>query len=95
MAVIRLADPKKDARQVAAIYFPYVINTPITFESEPPDGKEMSSRMEHVLHSYPWLVCFHEDEVMGYAYGGQFRTREAYDRTVETTAVSYTHLRAH
>ena len=46
MAVIRLADPKKDARQVAAIYFPYVINTPITFESEPPDGKEMSPGMK-------------------------------------------------
>ena len=85
MAVIRLADPKRDARQVAAIYYPYVINTPITFESEPPDGNEMSSRMENVLTSYPWLVCVHNDEVMGYAYGSQFRTREAYDWSVETT----------
>jgi len=85
MAVIRLADPKRDARQVAAIYYPYVINTPITFESEPPDGNEMSSRMENVLTSYPWLVCVHDDEVMGYAYGSQFRTREAYDWSVETT----------
>ena len=85
MAVIRLADPKRDARQVAAIYYPYVINTPITFESKPPDGNEMSSRMENVLTSYPWLVCVHDDEVMGYAYGSQFRTREAYDWSVETT----------
>lgn len=85
MAVIRLADPKRDARQVAAIYYPYVINTPITFESKPPDGNEMSSRMEYVLTSYPWLVCVHDDEVMGYAYGSQFRTREAYDWSVETT----------
>lgn len=85
MAVIRLADPKRDARQVAAIYYPYVINTPITFESEPPDGHEMSSRMENVLTSYPWIVCVHDDEVMGYAYGSQFRTREAYDWSVETT----------
>ena len=85
MAVIRLADPKRDARQVAAIYYPYVINTPITFESEPPDGNEMSSRMESVLTSYPWIVCVHDDEVMGYAYGSQFRTREAYDWSVETT----------
>ena len=85
MAVIRLADPKRDARQVAAIYYPYVINTPITFESEPPDGNDMSSRMENVLTSYPWLVCVHDDEVMGYAYGSQFRTREAYDWSVETT----------
>ena len=85
MAVIRLAYPKRDARQVAAIYYPYVINTPITFESKPPDGNEMSSRMENVLTSYPWLVCVHDDEVMGYAYGSQFRTREAYDWSVETT----------
>ena len=85
MAVIRLGDPKRDARQVAAIYYPYVINTPITFESEPPDGHEMSSRMENVLTSYPWIVCVHDDEVMGYAYGSQFRTREAYDWSVETT----------
>ena len=85
MAVIRLADPKRDARQVAAIYYPYVINTPITFESEPPDGHEMSSRMENILTSYPWIVCVHDDEVMGYAYGSQFRTREAYDWSVETT----------
>ena len=85
MAVIRLADPKRDARQVAASYYPYVINTPITFESKPPDGNEMSSRMENVLTSYPWLVCVHDDEVMGYAYGSQFRTREAYDWSVETT----------
>ena len=85
MAVIRLADPKRDARQVAAIYYPYVLNTPITFESEPPDGHEMSSSMENVLTSYPWIVCVHDDEVMGYAYGSQFRTREAYDWSVETT----------
>jgi len=85
MAVIRLADPKKDARQVAAIYYPYVINTPITFESIPPDGIEISSRMEHVLYSYPWVVCVHDNEVLGYAYGSQFRSREAYDWSVETT----------
>ena len=85
MAVIRLADPKRDARQVAAIYYPYVINTPITFESKPPDGNEISSRMENVLTSYPWLVCVHNDEVMGYASGSQFRTRVAYDWSVETT----------
>ena len=45
----------------------------------------MSSRMENVLTSYPWIVCVYDDEVMGYAYGSQFRTREAYDWSVETT----------
>ena len=85
MAVIRLADTKADARQVAAIYFPYVVNTPITFETEPPDGAEMSVRMENVVRRYPFLVCEHQNEIMGYAYGSQFRNRSAYDWIVETT----------
>ncbi|MED5428540.1 MAG: GNAT family N-acetyltransferase [Chloroflexota bacterium] len=85
MAVIRLADPKKDARQVAAIYFPYVVNTPITFETVPPDGTEMLRRMKNVCKVYPFLVCEHLDEIMGYAYGSQFRNRSAYDWIVETT----------
>ena len=85
MAVIRLARPLRDARQVAAIYYPYVINTPITFESEPPDGAEMRSRIESVMEKYPWLVCEHDGEVMGYAYGSMFRSRSAYNWSVETT----------
>ena len=85
MAVIRLARPLRDARQVAAIYYPYVINTPITFESEPPDGAEMRSRIESVMGKYPWLVCEHDGEVMGYAYGSMFRSRSAYNWSVETT----------
>ena len=85
MAVIRLACPLRDARQVAAIYYPYVINTPITFESEPPDGAEMRSRIESVMEKYPWLVCEHDGEVMGYAYGSMFRSRSAYNWSVETT----------
>ena len=49
MAVIRLANPKRDARQVAAIYYPYVMNTPITFETNPPDGTEMYRRMKKLF----------------------------------------------
>ena len=85
MAVIRLARPLRDARQVAAIYYPYVVNTPITFESKPPDGKEMRSRIATVMKKYPWLVCEHDGEVMGYTYGSMFRSRPAYNWSVETT----------
>jgi L-amino acid N-acyltransferase YncA len=85
MAVIRLADPKREACQVAAIYYPYVINTPITFETNPPDGTEMYGRMKEVSETYTWLVCEHENEIMGYSYGSKFRDRSAYDWIVETT----------
>ena len=85
MAVIRLADPKRDAPQIAAIYYPYVLNTPITFEITPPDGTEMYGRMKKLSNMYPWLVCEHENEVMGYSYGSRFRDRSSYDWIVETT----------
>ena len=85
MAVIRLANPKRDARQVAAIYYPYVMNTPITFETNPPDGTEMQRRMKKVSEIYTSLVCEHETEIMGYSYGSKFRDRSAYDWIVETT----------
>ena len=85
MANIRLADPSSDARQVAAIYYPYVINTHITFEYVPPDGSVIASRMKSQQEKFPWLVCEHERELMGFAYGSSFRSQQAYDWSVETT----------
>ena len=85
MANIRLANPLRDARQVAAIYYPYVINTHITFEYVPPDGSVITSRMKSQQEKFPWLVCEHEGELMGFAYGSSFRSQQAYDWSVETT----------
>ena len=85
MVNIRLADPSRDARQVAAIYYPYVINTHITFEYVPPDGSVIASRMKSQQEKFPWLVCEHERELMGFAYGSPFRSQQAYDWSVETT----------
>ena len=85
MANIRLANPLRDARQVAAIYYTYVINTHITFEYVPPDGSVITSRMKSQQEKFPWLVCEHEGELMGFAYGSSFRSQQAYDWSVETT----------
>jgi phosphinothricin acetyltransferase len=85
MANIRLANPSRDARQIAAIYYPYVVNTHITFESIPPDGSEITCRMKSQEENYPWIVCEHDSELMGFAYGNRFRSRKAYNWSVETT----------
>ena len=55
MVNIRLADPSRDARQVAAIYYPYVINTHITFEYVPPNGSVIASRMKSQQENSPGL----------------------------------------
>jgi len=81
---IRLAHPE-DGAALAALYAPYVLETAVSFETEPPSAAEMAARVERTLAAYPWLVAEVDGEVAGYAYGAPFRAREAYRRTVETT----------
>ena len=81
---IRLATAD-DAGAIAAIYAPYVRETPITFETEAPDAAEIAGRIERTLVGYPWLVCVDEGAIAGYAYGGPYRTRAAYQWSVEVT----------
>ncbi len=76
-AVLRIAKPG-DAAEIAAIYAPYVRETVISFEINPPDTDEMLRRITATLTTYPWLVAESEGRVVGYAYASQHRTREAY-----------------
>ncbi len=79
--MIRPAVPA-DAASVAAIYQPYVIETAISFEEEPPDAEEIRRRMEA---AHLWLVDELDGEVRGYAYATPWRSRHAYRFTAETT----------
>lgn len=81
---IRLAS-KKDATQILKIYGPVVRLTHISFEHEVPDASEIAERIALTLCQYPWLVCEIDSRIAGYAYAGAFRSREAYQWTVETT----------
>jgi len=67
-----------DAAVCAAIYAPYVTDTAITFETEPPSAAEMAERIETAASSYAWLVLEHDGRVVGYAYGSRFQARPAY-----------------
>ena len=82
---IRRATPD-DAAAIADIYAPYVHESAITFETEPPGPAEIAARMTDGAGLYPWLVAEEEEgEVAGYAYAAAFRTRAAYRFSVETT----------
>ena len=82
--MIRLAD-ERDAVAVQAIYAPYVRETAISFETEPPPVEEIAGRMRAVLAHAPWLVCEREGRVVAYAYAGRFHARAAYQWSVEVT----------
>jgi L-amino acid N-acyltransferase YncA len=82
---LRAARPA-DAAAIAAIYGPYVTDSFVSFETEPPSVDEMRGRIEACGDRYPWLVA--EDEegaILGYAYATAFRPRLAYRYAVETT----------
>lgn len=75
--MIRDADAT-DAGRCSAIYAPYVRNTAISFESEAPSAAEMAERIAAAQRVHAWLVLETDGEVAGYAYGGPFMARAAY-----------------
>lgn len=82
--VIRAAR-ELDCDAVAAIYAPYVRETSISFELLPPSGADMRMRMREYSQFAPWLVAEDSGGIIGYAYGGPYRSRPAYGWTVETS----------
>lgn len=82
--LIRLAETA-DAAAIAAIYAPYVGDTPVSFEEIPPSAEEMAQRIAgDGLGRHPWLVAGEADRILGYASASPFRARPAYRWTVET-----------
>jgi phosphinothricin acetyltransferase len=75
-----------DAVDIVAIYNPYVLETCITFETEPVHVRDMSERIaETVESSLPWLVAEASGRVVGYAYASKWKGRCAYRHSVEST----------
>lgn len=75
-----------DVPAIAAIYAVEVRERVNTYECEVPDEAEMLARMRRTLAAgYPYLVAEHGGEVLGYAYAGRYRSRVAYQWTVENS----------
>ena len=79
-----------DAAAIAAVYAPYVQGTAISFELVAPDELEMAGRMNAGSPRLPWLVAEGETTggeraVVGFAYASPFRTRPAYQWSVEVS----------
>ena len=74
----------EDVEAVQAIYAHHVRHGLGTFEEVPPTAGEMVDRYGAVrARGLPWLAAEAEGRLLGYAYAGPFRTREAYRFTVE------------
>jgi phosphinothricin acetyltransferase len=60
------------------VYAPYVTDTAVTFELEPPSAGEMAERIATALRTHAWVVLEDQSRVVGYAYGARFHARPAY-----------------
>ena len=74
-----------DAKACAMIYAPYVTDTAITFESDPPLPAEMAVRIVTARRTHGWVVLEKDGRVVGYAYGSPFKSRLAYRWSCEVS----------
>ena len=81
---IRMAR-QEDAAALLDIFTPYVLQTAVAFNYEPPTLEEFRATIADRLRRYPYLVAQRGDEVIGYAYASPFKSRAAYDWAVETS----------
>jgi phosphinothricin acetyltransferase len=75
----------EDAAACAAIYAPYVTDTTITFETSPPTVEQMAERITTALRTHAWMVLEDSGTVVGYAYAGPYKSREAYQWSCEVS----------
>lgn len=76
---------ERDAEACAQIYRPYVTDSAISFELDPPTTEQMATRIASAAARHAWLVLEDGERVVGLAYGQAFRERAAYRFTCETS----------
>ena len=75
----------EDAKELLAVYAPYVTDTAVSFEYEVPSVEEFRERIVTISAKYPYLKAVKDGEIVGYAYAHTFLPRPAYQYSVETT----------
>lgn len=82
---IRGCEPH-DMQAITQIYAHHVLHGLATFETEPPDVREMKRRRAVTFdRGFPYLVAEIDSEIVGYAYAGPYRPRSSYRYTVENS----------
>ncbi|WP_298494656.1 GNAT family N-acetyltransferase [uncultured Algibacter sp.] len=74
-----------DAPALLDIYNYYVLNTTVTFDIDPISIEAFVNKLNLITKNYPFIVYEEDNEILGYAYGSQFRPKPAYNYVVEST----------
>lgn len=75
----------EDAESLLSIYAPYVRDTAISFEYDVPSLSEFQDRIRNISAVLPYIKAVEEDTILRYAYANKFKSRKAYDWSVEVT----------
>lgn len=71
--------------KIQSIYNYYVLHSTATFDIHIPSLASFSARMNGIAAKYPFLICMQGTDICGYAYASEFRSKDAFDKTVELT----------
>lgn len=82
--MIRNIKPE-DAPAICGIYNYYVLNSVVTFEEDIVEASDMKSKIEEIMKKLPWIVYEENNEILGYAYASEWKSRCAYKHSVEST----------
>ena len=74
-----------DAQALLDIYNYYVLHTTATFDIKPLSIETFIAKINHINKDYPFIVFEVDNEVLGFAYGSQFRPKPAYNYVAEST----------
>ena len=74
-----------DTEKILEIYNHYVATSLVTFEEELVTATDFRQRITDIIAKYPYLVYEEDDQILGYAYAGVFRTRVAYRFSAESS----------
>ena len=75
-----------DAAALLEIYRPFVTDSAVSFELEPPSVAAFEERIAQALDKWAWLVAENDRGPVGYAYATSHRSRGAYLWSTETSA---------
>ena len=75
----------EDAEEICKIYNYYILNSVVTFEETPVTVEEMRERIQSIYSKLPWIIYEKDQQVLGYAYASEWKSRCAYKNSVEST----------
>ena len=85
----------EDANALLRIYAPYVLETTVTFEYEVPSLSEFQDRIKKITQDFPYYVAVEDHKIIGYAYAGRYKERQAYDWGCELSIYLNYRYRSH